>query len=153
MRSITANSASGDENHAVTSGPHADVFRARLEKTHFIGRPIKAGEMWQARRKSSFLSQVLCSEFNWVICCTETIIKSIIEHGQVAVAPYQGSSLGIPDPSFILQLPDDVYTGSNFYAVQKSFDGPFQFDIYFDSGSVKQKLTCEPFSWSFGDKY
>ena len=70
-------------------------------------------------------------------------MKSIFEHGQAAVAPYQNSPLGVPDPSFVLQLPDDVYSGSNFYAVQKFFDGPFQFDIYFDSGSIKQKLTCK----------
>ena len=78
-----------------------------------------------------------------MIRCAETIMKSIIEHGQAAVAPYQDSPLGVPDPSFVLQLPDEVYTGSNLYAVQKFFDGPFQFDIYFDSGSVKQKLTCK----------
>jgi mannosyl-oligosaccharide glucosidase len=73
-------------------------------------------------------------------------MKSISEHGQAVVTPYQNSPLGLPDPSFVLQLPDDVYTGSNLYAVQKFFDGPFQFDVYFDSGSVKQKLTCK---WTF----
>ena len=142
----------GSENHAVTTGPHADAFRARIGKTHILGRPVKAGEVWQARRKSSFLSQVLCSEINWVIHCVEVIMKSILEHGQAAVAPHQNSPLGVPDPSFVLQLPDDVYTGSNLYAVQKFFDGSFQFDIYFDSGSVKQKLTCKRFILNFVDK-
>ena len=69
-------------------------------------------------------------------------MKSIMEHGQAAVASFQDSP---PDPSFVLQLPDDVYSGSNLYAVQKFFDGPFRFDVYFDSGSVKQKLTCRCF--------
>ena len=73
-----------------------------------------------------------------------------MEHAQAAVASYKDSP---PDPSFVLQLPDDVYSGSNLYAVQKIFEGPFQFDIYFDSGSVKQKLTCKwVFLKSFVDK-
>ena len=50
------NSVLGGENHAVTTGPHADTFRARIGKTHILGRQVKAGEVWQARRKSSFLS-------------------------------------------------------------------------------------------------
>ncbi len=29
------------------------------------------------------------------------------------------------------------------YAVQKIFDGPFEFDVFFESASAKQKLTCE----------
>jgi hypothetical protein len=99
-----------------------------------------------------FFHQVLYSEINWVIHRVEIVMKSIMEHGQAAVAPYQNSPLGVPDPSFVLQLPDDVYTGSNLYAVQKFFDGPFQFDIYFDSGSVKQKLTCKRTVF-FVDKY
>lgn len=74
----------------------------------------------------------------------DVIMKSIMDHAQAAVAPFPDSP---PDPSFVLQLPDDVYSSSNLYAVQKFFDGPFQFDIYFDSGSVKQKLTCKLFSF------
>lgn len=50
--------------------------------------------------------------------------------------------MGPPDPSFILQLPDEVYTGSNLFAVQKIFDATFQFDVFFESGSSKQKLSC-----------
>ena len=48
--------ALGDENQAVTNGPHADAFRARIGKTHILGRPVKMGEVWQARRESSFHS-------------------------------------------------------------------------------------------------
>lgn len=45
-----------------------------------------------------------------------------------------------PDPSFILQLPDEAVTASNLYAVQKSFDGAFQFDVFFQSGTTLQTL-------------
>lgn len=47
-----------------------------------------------------------------------------------------------PDPSFVLQLADEVYMGSNLYAIQKSFEGEFQFDVFFESASSKQKLSC-----------
>ncbi|EGN96016.1 glycoside hydrolase family 63 protein [Serpula lacrymans var. lacrymans S7.3] len=47
-----------------------------------------------------------------------------------------------PDPSFVLQLSDEVYTGSNLYAVQKSFDGEFQFDVFFESQSAAQMLDA-----------
>lgn len=57
---VTSNdSGLGGENHAVTTGPHADAFRARIGKTHILGRPVKTGEVWQARRMSSFLSSSL----------------------------------------------------------------------------------------------
>lgn len=90
--------------------------------------------------------QVLCSGIIWLIFYTDIIKKSILDHARQAVAPYQSSPLGAPDPSFVMQLSDDVYTSSNLYAIQKFFDGPFQYDVYFDSGSVKQKFTCK---WTF----
>ena len=58
--SMTLNdSVLGGENHAVTTGPLADAFRARIGKTHILGRPVKAGEIWQARRKSSLSSSLV----------------------------------------------------------------------------------------------
>jgi len=69
-------------------------------------------------------------------------MKALIGRAHDVIAPYQDSTKGLPDPSFIFQLPDEVYTGSNLYAVQKSFDGSFQFDVFFESGSSKQKLSC-----------
>ncbi|PPR04967.1 hypothetical protein CVT24_010425 [Panaeolus cyanescens] len=110
----------GPDNHALTTGRHAEVFEDRLGKTHFIGRQVKEGDVWQAN---------------------SVIMKALIERAREAIAPYQDPSVGIPDPSFLLQLPDDVYTGSNLYAFQKSFDGPFQFDVLYDSASNHQKLS------------
>ena len=69
-------------------------------------------------------------------------MDAIMRHAQEALAPFKDQSKGLPDPSFTLQLPDEAYSGSNLYAVQKSLRGEFQFDIFFDSASTKQKLTC-----------
>jgi mannosyl-oligosaccharide glucosidase len=68
------------------------------------------------------------------------ILKALIDKARQIIAPYQNSGSS-PHPSFVFQLPNDVHAGSNLFAFQKHFDGAFQFDVFFDSGSVKQKLT------------
>ncbi|KAF8911130.1 glycoside hydrolase [Gymnopilus junonius] len=108
-----------DDNKAVSSGPHADAFKQRIGRTHFIARPVSEGEVWQA------------SQF---------ITKAMFDRAREVIGPYQDPAVGSPDPSFVLQLPDDVYMNSNLYAFQKFFDGPFQFDVFFDSGSNTRKL-------------
>lgn len=74
--------------------------------------------------------------------CKDHILKELVERAREAVQPYRDPQVGLPHPSWILQLPDDVYTGSNLFAFQKSFDGPFQFDVLYESASAKQKLSC-----------
>lgn len=69
-------------------------------------------------------------------------MQSIIKHAQESLEPFRDSTRGTPDPSFTLQLPDEVFTGSNLYAIQKSFDGEFQFDVFFESKSAKQALSA-----------
>lgn len=58
-----------------------------------------------------------------------------------AIEPYKDGSRGFPDAAFLFQLPDEIYSGSNLYAVQKHYDGPFQFDVFFES--AKQELSCK----------
>lgn len=67
-------------------------------------------------------------------------MQAILKHAQEALGPYKDPAFGAPDPSFTLHLPDEVYTGSNLYAIQKLFDGEFQFDVFFESGSAQEKL-------------
>ena len=75
----------------------------------------------------------------------EVITQNIVAraNGIITNSKYSDPKIGAPDPSFVLQLTDEVYTGSNLYAVQKIFKGDFQFDVFFESGSAKQKLSCE----------
>ena len=76
---------------------------------------------------------------------TELILQNIASYAKSTLASYTNPSDGAPDPSFVLQLEDENPTGSNIFAVQKTFDGKFQFDIYFESHSAKHKLSCK--SW------
>ncbi|THU99363.1 glycoside hydrolase [Dendrothele bispora CBS 962.96] len=107
-------------NNAVTNGPHADAFQERIGKTHYIAQPVPPGQVWQAK---------------------DVIMESIFKHAQEVITPYRDPAVGAPDPSYVLQLPDEIYSGSNLHAVQKLFDGKFQFDVFFESASAKQVLS------------
>lgn len=72
-------------------------------------------------------------------------MKDIVQHGTAALEPFKGSTVGHPDPSWVLQLSDETLSNSNLYAVQKMFDGKFQFDVFFESASANQKLSCSSF--------
>ncbi|KAF9066861.1 glycoside hydrolase [Rhodocollybia butyracea] len=110
----------GPNNVSPSGGIHYEVFQNRAGKTHFLGQPVPAGSIWQAK---------------------EYIMQRLLQRAQEVVAPYRDPGAGVPDPSYILQLPDEVYSGSNLYAVQKIFDGEFQFDVFYESSSSNQKLS------------
>jgi mannosyl-oligosaccharide glucosidase len=122
--SVIRNSCSGPHNTAVETGAHSHAFAERIGKTHYLGLHLPPGTIWQAK---------------------EPILQNILQEAQQTLQPYKNPTIGAPDPSFVLQLTDDVYTGSNLYAVQKLFDGEFSFDVFFESGSSKQKLSCKLF--------
>ncbi|CAK5279562.1 unnamed protein product, partial [Mycena citricolor] len=111
----------GPDNSVVTAGPFAQNFQERIGKTHFLGQKLAPGNVWQAK---------------------EALMQNIVLRAQEILGGYKDSPTGPPDPSFVLQLADEVYMGSNLYAVQKSFDGEFQFDVFFESASSKQKLSA-----------
>lgn len=121
---VICNIGSGPYNAAVETGAHSHIFAERIGKTHFLGLRLPPGNVWQAK---------------------ESILQNIIKQAQETLQEYKDPAVGVPDPSFVLQLTDDVYTGSNLYAVQKNFQGEFSFDIFFESGSSKQKLSCKLF--------
>ncbi|KAL1717272.1 glycoside hydrolase family 63 protein [Schizophyllum commune] len=110
----------GPDNQHVSNARHASAFEERIGKTHYAGLPIPAGNIWQAR---------------------EILVQSIIKRANEVLQPYKDPAVGAPDPSFVLHLNDEAFTGSNLYAVQKLFDGPFQFDVFYESASAKQKLS------------
>jgi mannosyl-oligosaccharide glucosidase len=46
----------------------------------------------------------------------------------------------VPSPAFSLQVSNIVQSGSNLYAIQKTFSGRFQFDVFYESASANHKL-------------
>lgn len=106
-----------DPNNAVVDkGPHMADFASRIGKTHYLGLRMPQGNLWQAK---------------------ESILQNIIKSASEALTAYKDSTAGAPDPSFTLQLTDDVYHGSNLYAVQKLYRGEFSFDIFYENGNTK----------------
>ncbi|KAF4576863.1 Processing alpha glucosidase I [Pleurotus pulmonarius] len=109
----------GPNNVAPTEGPYYEEFQERIGKTHYLGLTVPPGDIWKAK---------------------DIIMNNLIKRAQGVLQPYRESPTP-PHPSFTLQLPDEVYTSSNLFAYQKMFEGPFQFDVLYDSGSAKQKLS------------
>lgn len=54
----------------------------------------------------------------------------------------------LPDPSYVLQLSNEVLSSSNFFSIQKSFVGNFSFDVFYESASTTggSKLDSEGLS-------
>ncbi|KAF8352343.1 glycoside hydrolase [Amanita rubescens] len=109
------------DNKHVTNGPFAAAFKKTMGKTFYLGQKVPSGNVWKAK---------------------DIILKSLIEHARELVAPYTDPNAGHPEASYTLRLPNEVMLGSNLFAVQKTFDGPFQFDVYYESASNKQKLNA-----------
>jgi len=49
-----------DDNTLVTEGPHSRVFQDRIGKTHYMGRPMPAGNVWQAKGDWNLLLYRAC---------------------------------------------------------------------------------------------
>ncbi|KIL68625.1 glycoside hydrolase family 63 protein [Amanita muscaria Koide BX008] len=109
------------DNQHLADGSFAAAFKKTMGRTHYLGRAVSSGNMWQAK---------------------DVILGPLVDHARELVAPYTNPSADPPDPSYTLQLPNEVMMGSNLFAVQKMFDGPFQFDVYYDNASNKQKLDA-----------
>ncbi|KAF8448061.1 glycoside hydrolase family 63 protein [Boletus edulis BED1] len=108
----------GDQNRGLTSGLHSEAFAHRLGKSHLVGLRANPGQVWTAK---------------------DFIMQSILKHAGPIAEQYPQADR-VPDASFILQLPDETVSASNLFAVQKFFDGEFQFDVFFDSASSHKKL-------------
>ena len=67
----------------------------------------------------------------------DVILQQIYQTAQESITPYKDDETGPPHPAFALRLNNEIYTASNFYAIQKFFDGDFQFDIFYESEGQK----------------
>ncbi|KAI0255396.1 glycoside hydrolase [Lactifluus subvellereus] len=104
----------GPNNKAFSGGPFSDVFAKRIGRTHYSGFRVPPGNIWQA--------------------------KDLFQNAGKAVKDIKASD-SVPHPSFTLHLSDETLSGSNLFAIQKLFDGKFQFDVFFESRSARQTLS------------
>lgn len=68
-------------------------------------------------------------------------MQNVVSGAQREIPKYPSGTA--PEPAFILGLSNEVYNGASLFAIQKSFQDEFYFDVYYDAPGVKQKLDGE----------
>ncbi|KAF9792420.1 glycoside hydrolase [Thelephora terrestris] len=93
-------------------------------RTSFAGYRVEPGNVWQAKKY---------------------IMDQIFARTGEILEPFrsQENKGKVPSPSFTLQVSNNVQPGSNLFAVQKTFSGPFQFDVFYESASANHNLDSE----------
>ncbi|KAG8961017.1 Processing alpha glucosidase I [Tulasnella sp. 419] len=112
------------DSQMVTKGQGQAQFARTSDKTQYFAVMLPDKELWRAK---------------------EYLTQAIVKHAQPQVDKYKDDEMGytkLPDPSFILTLPNTAQASSNFYAFQKTFDGAFQFDVFFESSSAEHQLEA-----------
>ncbi|UZJ51923.1 hypothetical protein CBS101457_001243 [Exobasidium rhododendri] len=104
----------GAENKPVTPyvarEEHEDEFAASRPNWHYFAARIPSALIW--RGKDVVLSDISTS-----------VKKAVEEYGQENLPPFAD----------LLTLPDEVRSSPNFVALQRSFQGNFSIDVYYDS--------------------
>lgn len=72
----------------------------------------------------------------------EYIMEDVFARAGKILEPFksQENQGNVPSPAFSLQVSNVIQPESNLYAIQKTFNGPFQFDIFYESASANHKL-------------
>jgi mannosyl-oligosaccharide glucosidase len=107
-------------------------------RTNFAGYRVDQGDIWQA--KSDF--EIDCSVHSTLTSDPEYIMDEVFARTSVILEPFRSQDYKgkVPNPAFTLQVSNSIQPGSNLYAVQKAFKGPFQFDVFYESASANHKL-------------
>jgi mannosyl-oligosaccharide glucosidase len=120
----------GDFDISITPGPdnssparsHESWDQKPLDRTLAASTQVPAESMWLAK--------------NVVFGVMKPEVDTLIE---------QYGQENLPPPWQIFTIPNDIKDG-NFHMVQKVFQGPFEFDILFNSGSAPKPLTSDDLS-------
>lgn len=67
-------------------------------------------------------------------------MNALSENSHKIIEPY--GTKNPPDPALLFQLPDQVRSGANLYGFQRTYEGTWGVDIYFDSAAAPQELSC-----------
>ena len=110
-----------------SSGPptrlrHADDFGELIDRIAYIGQVVPMGQSWRAK---------------------EVIMGESVQGAQEKMKKYGQENA--PDPAVLFALSNEVREGSNFYAFQKTYQGSFAIDVFYESSSNSPgaKLDCK----------
>ncbi|RIA87932.1 Glycoside Hydrolase Family 63 protein [Glomus cerebriforme] len=110
-----------DPNNRIPSNiPPGTPASTDLSKFQYLGHLVPDGDVWRARE----LLQ------NYFIRKYEKL-------------SYESEDKTLPPPQYLFSLYNEVKDNSNFFVFQKMLEGPFQFDIIFQSESMPAHLDSE----------
>jgi mannosyl-oligosaccharide glucosidase len=96
-----------------TRGPHADEYGDLLDHTGFAGLVVPTGSAWRAK---------------------DILLQEIVKGAQEKVKRHGQDSP--PDPAILFSLPNELHTGANFFAFERTYEGPFSLDVFYDTSSA-----------------
>ncbi|GAA6000082.1 hypothetical protein JCM10207_006043 [Rhodosporidiobolus poonsookiae] len=112
-----------NDNGEVEPGPFASDFGNRLERTQFVGLPVPNGHVWQAKN---------------------AIMNTLMPRAQSLMSSYGKDSP--PDPALLLGLPNEIRSNAGLYAFQKTYQGKWAVDIFYDAEDAPAQLDVSSLS-------
>jgi len=109
--------APGPNNPPLTHGRHVDDFGDKILRTQYFGGAVPAGQVWRAK----------------------DIFKNVFVTTAKPLVDRYGAD-NLPDPAILTSLTNENQPGSTAYMFQKTYEGEWSFDVFFDSNEVKGKL-------------
>lgn len=98
---------------------------------------MPAGTVWKAKgmfhsliQLVVFVAKAVTNSMDASSLFKEPILAAITENAQSMIERFTKENL--PDPAITLALPNEIRYGSNLYAVQKTYEAPFELEIFFD---------------------
>ncbi|GAA5820504.1 hypothetical protein JCM11251_003021 [Rhodosporidiobolus azoricus] len=120
-------------NSELEEGLHVSDFGNRVHRTQFLGLPLAPGNGWQAKN---------------------VLINAITHSANALISKYGQKP---PDPAITFGLPNEVRFNAGLYGIQKTYQGKWVVDIFFeleaapanlDSASLTAGLTAASFSYN-----
>lgn len=98
------------ESRPNTRGRHAEEYGNLVDRINLAGLVVPSGNAWRAK---------------------DIILQDIVKAAQEKIARHGQDSP--PDPAILFSLPNEVRTGANFYAFQRTYEHPFSVDVFYET--------------------
>lgn len=94
-------------------GRHADEYGDLIDRTSIAGLAVPPGNAWRAK---------------------DVVLQDIVKAAQDKIKVHGQDSP--PDPAILFSLPNEVRTGANFYAFQKTYEHAFSVDVFYETKAI-----------------